>query len=140
MDRPAAGVILFGGSEGLAGVESSPQLADGFQAPMTVDPAQGINTGVAVMNLESEALTLLLELRDSLGARLASAQASLDGHGHLARFVTEFEWDAEVDFSAFRGSIQVEAAGRISAIVLLSRPGQLASLPVVVAAPQTRED
>ena len=54
-DNEVAGVILFGGTVGLAGVGNSAAQPDGFVAPMEVVGESDINTGVAIVNLEDSA-------------------------------------------------------------------------------------
>ena len=65
-DKPVAGVLLFGGSIGLAGVGSSQEMGNGFLAPMETNAAAGIRTGLAVKNLELSALTLTFRLQEHI--------------------------------------------------------------------------
>lgn len=128
-DESVAGVILFGGTTGLAGVGSSAALGEtGFAAPMEV--GSGTNTGVALMNLEAEEVTLNFQLCDEDGEVLATAQMALPEMGHRALFVTEIDWDTVVDFSNFDGLLKVTATGSTSATVIQTRPNQLATMPV----------
>ncbi len=133
-DKEVAGVILFGGTSGLAGAGSSAAQPGGIVAPMETNTASGINTGIAVMNLEEDTVNLDLLLSDRDGGVLATAAAVLPGMGHLATFLSEFEWSAAVDFSDFEGILKVTPDGSIAATVIQTRPGQFATLPVV---PQT---
>ena len=130
-DRPVAGVVLFGGTDGLAGVGSSETQPIGFVAPIETNPGSGINTGIAVVNLEESSVNLTLQLADGDGAVLASAQAVLSGLGHLATFLPDFSWSPAVDFSDFEGTVKVSATGPIAGTVIQTRPDQLATLPVV---------
>jgi hypothetical protein len=130
-DQEVAGVILFGGTSGLAGVGSSAAQPGRVTAPMETNSALEINTGIAVMNLEEDAVNLDLQLCDRDGAVLASAAAVLPGMGHLATFVSDFEWSTAVDFSDFEGTLKVTADGLIAATAIQTRPGQFATLPVV---------
>ena len=130
-DRPVAGVILFGGTDGLAGVDSSVTQPTRFMAPMEINTGSEINTGVAVLNLEESSVDLTLQLTDGDGAVVASAQAALSGLGHLATFLPDFSWSSAVDFSDFEGTVKVSATGSIAGTVIQTRPGQLATLPVV---------
>lgn len=129
-DRPLAGVVLFGGDFGLAGVSSSAPLETGFQTPVDEDAAAAVGTGIAVRNLEDHPIDLDLQLYDSDGVLFDSAQASLAGDGQMARFLCEFEWSSGADHSRFEGTLKVFGSGRIAATALRTRPGQLASLPV----------
>ncbi len=129
-DAPLAGVVVFGGLVGLAGVGSSEALDNGFRAPMETNSAGSINTGIAVMNLENDQLTLDLQLCDRDDNPVASAQISLAAMGQLAKFVTEFNWDKAADFSDFEGTLKVTGDGRIAATVIQTRPTQFATMPV----------
>jgi hypothetical protein len=128
--RPLAGVILFGGSIGVSGVGSSAELLNGFVAPVENNAAQAISTGIAVMNLEPTALTASLELLDANGSRVASGSLPLPANGHVARFLPELSLTPAANLSAFTGVLKVTAPGRISATVIQTRPGQLATQPV----------
>ena len=97
---------------------------------METDAALVINTGVAVMNLEMDEVTLAAELIAVDGSVIATAQLKLVGMGHDAIFIDEFEWSVPVDFSRFEGLLRVSSSGRISATVIQTRPGQFATLPV----------
>ena len=130
-DRPVAGVILFGGTVGLAGVGNSVAQPTGFVAPIETNTGAEVDTGIAVVNLEDRLVSLSLELADGSGVVLASAQAVLSGLGHLATFLTELSWSSEVDFSDFEGTVKVSATGPIAGTVIQTRPGQFATLPVV---------
>ena len=130
-DRPVAGVILFGGTVGLAGVGNSVAQPIGFVAPIETNTGAEVDTGIAVVNLEDRLVSLSLELADGSGVVLASAQAVLSGLGHLATFLTELSWSSEVDFSDFEGTLKVSATGAIAGTVIQTRPGQFATLPVV---------
>jgi hypothetical protein len=134
-DQALAGVILFGGSAGVAGVGSSPLLPVGFEAPMESNTAAAVNTGIAVMNLESEDQTIEVRLFDSQGTLLATSQITLSAKGHRALFVNQFTWQAEpgvqLDFSEFNGLLKVSAAGETAATVIQTRPGIFATQPVV---------
>jgi hypothetical protein len=131
-DLPLFGVIVFGGTIGVAGVGSSLELTNGFTAPMFVNTADQINTGVAVMNLEEASVSLEGKLFDDAGKLLAETQGSIaiDPNGQIARFVSELQWDNQIDFSDFKGLIRLTSSGRIAATVIQTRPGQFATMPV----------
>ena len=130
--QPLAGVLLFGGEMGLAGVGSSPSLLNGFVIPVKVNSAEGLSTGVALMNLENEEVYLHLELVDNDGSLKATAipEQILASRGHLARYVHEFTWDRQVDLSKFEGSLRVHTSGRVGATALITYPNEFATLPV----------
>ncbi len=130
-DQPIAGVVIFSGpTVGAAGVGNSVELPEGFVAPMETTESSGINTGVAVMNLEDADQTLDADLLDSSGQKLASAQVPLAALGHTALFVTEIPWDEPVDFSHFEGLLRIRSEGRTAATVIQTRPGKFATMPV----------
>jgi len=119
---------------GLAGVGQSPPLPLGFLSPVETRNDGGVyqvNTGIAVMNLDSEPVTLTLTLRDEKGHLIDSTQEILCLRGHLSKFVTEFDWPTDIAFDSFRGTLRVETIGRIAATALQTRPGQFATIPVV---------
>ena len=135
-----AGVLLFGGVVGLAGVGSSPEFFEGFVAPMETDLANNVNTGVAIRNL-NDGFAAILEfgLYDADGKLLAQDDAKkLSSQGHLALFVDQFEWVPEdgvaLDFSRFQGTIRVTSNLSLAATVIQTRPGQFATMPVSVLA------
>ncbi len=129
-DRLLAGVVNFGGVVGLAGVGDSQPTTNGFRAPIEADAAAGINTGIAITNLGKETVTVNLQLCDSDGKVLASAQIELSMMGHVARFVDELQWDQTIDFSNFFGLLKVTAEGTLAATAIQSRPGEFVTLPV----------
>jgi len=131
-DRPLAGVILFGGSTGLAGVGNSVPLSKGFLAPVETKAGQ-VNTGIAVMNLDGTASTLnfeLLRLNNSVQA--TGLALPLPGDGHLALFLNEIVWSPAVDFSTFSGILRVTSSGNLAATVLRvqAASSELATMPV----------
>ena len=130
--QPLRGVLIFGGSTGLEGLLPSPTLPTAFTAPVETNKAAGVRTALAIMNLESAAVTILLRLCDSNGVEIARAQLDppLAGMGHRTRFVSEFAWDRAVALSDFVGLLKVTASGKTAAILLQTRPNQLAALPV----------
>ena len=137
-DRPLAGVILFGGGIGTAGVGSSRLLPVGFLAAMESDSSNGINTGIAVVNLINATNTLQLRLLDDQHNLLATAERSMPGSGHFAAFVNEFGWktpggeDLAPDFfSNFVGLFEASSSGNAAATVIQTRPGFFATQPVV---------
>ncbi len=136
-DRPLAGIVLFGGSSGLAGVGASTVSQSGFSAPLEVrkDAAdETVDTGIAVTNLESRAIVLTLTLRNPAGVLLATTTVELPALGHLAKFVGEFAgWNPTLDLTTFTGILRVSFEGRVAATVIQTRPGQFATMPIVPA-------
>lgn len=133
-DQPIAGVILFDSAAGLVGVPSSSANGDGFVAPIESQAEGMVHTSIAVMNLESEEVTLDLQLLSSDRQLLATASLTLAGMGQTALFVEEIEWVPQegvmLDFSSFQGLIDAQASGRTAATAIQTRPAEFANLPV----------
>ena len=91
----------------------------------------GINTGIAVVNLEGDVTVLELLLTDPNGAPLAKSEIQIEANGHTAVFVDQIEWNRQIGFSEFKGNLRVLSQGKsIGATVIQTRPGQLATIPV----------
>lgn len=136
-DSQLAGVLLFGGVVGVAGVGASEPLDNGFVAPIQTSGENSalINTGIAVANLEDDSVTIDLTLVDADGGNLATGQLVLDGLGHVAQFVDEITWDPPVDLIDFQGTVRATSSGRITATVIQQRPEQFATMPVAPISP-----
>jgi hypothetical protein len=132
-DRPLAGVIIFSGGFGLAGVGSSLPTPVGFTGPVEVNAELQIKTGIAIQNLENEATIVDLELRSTDGIPEAVAQLPpIPAMGHTAIFASDVNWDKEVDFTRFQGTVTASVEGRVSATMIQTRPDQFATLPVAI--------
>lgn len=128
-DRRVAGVILFGGSVGIAGVGSSSPLRE-MVAP--VEKAPGVNTGLALMGLGPDQV-LTLALRDAQGNSLARAELELPAGAHRALFVDEIPWQEPWTAQEFQGSLWVEGEADFAATVIRQSSGlgtEFATLPV----------
>ncbi len=126
------GVLLYGGTLGVAGVSNCEPLSDGLLIPLDSDVSAGISAGIAVMNPGNDETTLDLELLDNEGNTLAYAEETLPGLGHLALYAEEFNWDTTVDFSDFIGLLKVTTdSGSVAATGLRIESGAMATLPVV---------
>ena len=123
-------IVFKGEGIGSAGVGSSAEFAEGFLAPMETNTSSSIQTGVAMMNLEEQELTLTAELLNSEGTVLNTAQLSLPSLGHTAIYLDQFAWNETTDLSSFEGLLRVSSDGKISATVIQTRPGQFATMPV----------
>ncbi|UCF39036.1 MAG: PQQ-like beta-propeller repeat protein, partial [Acidobacteriota bacterium] len=135
-NQPLAGVIVFGGSVGLAGVGSSPEISGEFLAPMQTDQQEQVNTGIALMNLSDSSAAINLELLSDSGEVLGTAtlagELALAPRGHRALFLDQFDWDRPIDFAHFNGLLKVQSSEPLSATVIQTSPGQFATMPVVV--------
>ena len=132
-DRAVAGVILFSGNVGVAGVGVSHVMAHGFVAPIETSVQAGVNTGIAVMNLRDTEFTVPLVLCDVDGKRLAAGAVVLAGFGHRSLFVDEIDWvleeGVELDLASFTGTLKAEE-GKLAATVIQVQPGEFATQPV----------
>ncbi len=129
-DQLLAGVILFGGTTGLAGVGAVGELPNGFLAPIETEAARQVGSGIAVTNLQDQPVDLTLRLLSQTGQESARASVRLDPQGHRALFVNELTWSRPVNFSSFLGLLEVTTNGPISGTVLRTQPGRLATMPV----------
>ena len=127
------GVVRFGiPGIGIAGVGASQPL-DGFITPVRRELG-GINTGIAMRNTESHAVTLNLTLRNMRGDEVANGTKTIEGlpaGGHLAQFINELFPEAETD--DFEGTVVGEADGgkvAATALELGTEAGQFTTLPV----------
>lgn len=129
--HPVGGVIRFSlPGVGIAGVGESLALT-GFITPVR-RKLGGVNTGVAMRNVETRSISVTLSLQNKQGLPVGDAAVStLVGGGHLARFIDELF--PAVDTSNFEGTLVVRSGqGRIAATVLElgTRPGEFTTLPV----------
>ena len=104
-EGPMGGVLRFDvPNVGVAGIGASPPVT------AAIFPARrqenGINTGAAVRNLESEEMTLTCALMRN-GRMLAETEIDLNAGGQVARFIDELFKDA--DTSDFAGSVHCTA-------------------------------
>ena len=104
-DGPIGGVLRFDHPElGVAGVGASqPLTAAVFPARRQAD---GINTGVAIRNLETETLTVTCKLTRN-GHQRAETRIELEADAQTARFIDEMF--KEADTSDFLGSVRCAA-------------------------------
>ncbi|HUV12628.1 MAG TPA: hypothetical protein VMY18_03230 [Acidobacteriota bacterium] len=124
------GVILFGGNFGLAGVQSSDEFSHGFMGPVEIQ-GSAVKTAIALQNLENSAVSLTLELLNQKGERLAlSDPINIPSKGRVAKFIDELFAGSGVDFSFFLGSVRLVSDDDVAAMMLQTRPNQLATLPV----------
>jgi hypothetical protein len=136
-DQALAGVIVFAGETGAAGVGASTPLLKNFLAPMESDTTKQVNTGIAVMNLAEEEAEMTATLCDENSQALATAPLNLSAMGHRALFLNQFNWTPEsgvnLDFSDFRGILKITSNRKVAAAVLQTRTGIFATQPVVPA-------
>ncbi len=134
-DGPIGGVLRFDAPGiGVAGVAASEPLNDAlFPARRR---AGGINTGVALRNLEAEEMTVSCTLMRR-GSVLEDAEIRLAAGGQTARFINEIF--PGTNTSDFVGSVRCIApdGGRVAGIALEMDPdnGIFTTLPVVPVDP-----
>jgi hypothetical protein len=110
-----------------AGVGASAALAEST-IPISDDGA--FATGIAFFNPGSTPLTVSLALINEAGERVESAVLrTLEGKGHLARFVGE--WFP--GFSEFRGSLGVSSSAPVAALTLRQNAAPLSYTTIPVA-------
>ena len=132
-DGDVAGVIRFRSpGVGIAGVGSS-QVASSVIAP--VRRKGDLSTGVAIRNTLPSELVVDLSLKQQDGTEIpnGSAQVTIPGQGHIARFLEELFPEAATQ--DFEGTICVRSSnGRLAvvAIELGSEAGEFTTLPVTI--------
>ena len=130
VNRHVEGVVIFGGSMGLAGVGSSPKFPTGFVAPIQKSERREINTGIAFQSLSKEEGPLELTLLDHTGTTLATSSGMLTARGHDAMFVNEFIWGTTINLSEFTGTLLVTATKPVTGTVIQTRSGEFSTMPV----------
>ena len=130
-DGPIGGMLRFDHPDlGVAGVGASPPLSDAL-FPVRRQEG-GINTGVALHNLESSPGLLRCDLMRE-GVLLDSASIPLEANGQTSWFIDQAFPVA--DTSDFAGSVRCDAVGEglFSAVALEMDPGTriFTTLPVV---------
>ncbi|MDA2934688.1 hypothetical protein MYX82_10150 [Acidobacteria bacterium AH-259-D05] len=128
---PVGGTILFAGDLGVAGV-GSVEPAARFLVPIESDASRQVQTGVALANPISSSVEITLTLRDADGMPIpeASASVSLPAHGQLAEFPEQIFAGKGIDFSKFRGTLEVSASVPVAGMAIRVSPGEFATLPV----------
>jgi hypothetical protein len=125
-DSLVTGYVLYETPFGVAGLQHSEPVSQ-VHIPIEVRP--GVNSGVALLVLE-ESQTFELELRNAEGNTVARDSFWLPNGHHIAKFVTEFNWDVPVDFSDFEGVLYMRADLPFAAAALRLSPNGWASLPL----------
>ncbi|MDA2929987.1 hypothetical protein MYX84_08595, partial [Acidobacteria bacterium AH-259-O06] len=130
---PIGGTILFAGSFGVAGVGSVDPMAH-FLVPVESDTSGQIQTGVALANPTSSQAEITLTLRDSEGVVIpqGSTCISLSAHTQVAQFPEQIFADKNIDFSSFRGTLEVGASVPVVGMAIRVSPGEFATLTVTL--------
>ena len=128
--QPIGGTSLFSGSFGVAGVSANEPLAH-FLVPIGAgDPAQS-QTGLALSNPTGSEVQVVLRLRDG-GTLLPDGEVSLalSPNGQFSGFPEQLFQGRGIDFSQFRGTLEVNAPVPINGMAILVTAGEFATLPV----------
>jgi hypothetical protein len=133
-DQPVAGVALFVGNNGIAGVGHSEPVEERAVAPVLTDLSEGTSTGLALMNLENNAASVVLTLRNSSGVAIALAEVQLAANGHDSFYLENLIWTPVAsslpDFGEFLGTVEMNSDTGFAATAIHTRPGQFATMPV----------
>lgn len=121
-----AGVILYRGF-GLAGVPASESLRS-FRAPVL--STDGISQGVALRGSWFEQV-VNLELRNEAGVLVSTAKVPLGRNAHVAKLLSELNWDPMPDLSHSSGTITGHGTADLSATLILVTENEYATLPVI---------
>ncbi len=112
-----------------AGVPASPSATHSIAHVSSMGYTE---SGLAICNPNSIAVTVTLKLRDVAGQVVGSTTVSLGPLGHIARFFTQWFPTGAADFE---GTLEVVATGPVSAVALRydnSQQNVFAALPVIV--------
>ena len=138
--QPIQGTSLFSGSFGVAGMSANPPLAR-FLVPIGAGLSAESQTGLALSNPTGSEVQAVLRLRED-GAPVPDAEAvvSLAPHGQFSGFPQQL-FQGGIDFSHFRGTLEVDAPVPINGMAILVTAGEFATLPVasVLAEPPLGE-
>ena len=128
---PVGGTILFSGDFGVAAAGSAERMSK-FLVPIESDASRQVQTGVAIANPISSSVEVRLTLRDAGGAQVSegSTTVSLSGHARLAQFPEQILVGRGIDFSNFRGTLEVSASLPVVGMAIRVSPGEFATLPV----------
>jgi len=136
-DNRLGGVVRFNITGiGIAGVPPGQPLSE-FITPVRRNSG-GINTGIAIYNIDSQAVDLNFTLQDTQGTPLPGGEKNIENfpaNGHLAQFIGG---DGEVlfpdvDTDDFQGSLVVRVTGgnvAAAALELGTQAGEFTTLPV----------
>lgn len=130
---PIDGSIIFAGPFGVAGVRSV-EASTRFIIPIESDLAQDVRTGVAISNPSSSPVVVTLTLRDSRGVVVPNGTITitLPPHGQTSKLVDEFFANRGINFSNFKGSLEVSASSPVGGMAIHLSPGEFATLPITL--------
>ena len=92
----------------------------------------GVQTGVGLANPTTSIADIMLTLRGEDGEPVPEGVSflSLSVHGQLTQFPEQIFAGKGIDFSDFRGTLEVSASVPIAGMAIRVSPGEFATLPV----------
>ena len=108
------------------------QPSASFLMPIESDTGLEVRTGVALSNPNPGPVDVTLILRDAGTdpVETSTVVIVLAGRGQLARFPEELFAGKGVDFSRFRGTLEVRSVVPLNGMAIRVSPGEFATLPV----------
>ncbi len=95
-----------------------------------VQVQDGIDTGLAIVNMGAQPVTVQLTLMDANGQKVAAQQIILPAGNQIARFIDDPELFGAAVPGAFRGFVQMDTSSEgIAALGLLMTGGVMTSIP-----------
>ncbi len=103
-----------------------------FLVPIESDSLAGVNTGVALANPSSGTIEVTLTLRDEQGQALANGKTTLTlgPRGQVAQFPEQLFSESGIDFTQFRGTLEIGSIVPLACLAVQLSPGEFATLPV----------
>jgi hypothetical protein len=97
---------------------------------LNVDPANGSNTGIAIVNPNPSTATVTLNARNQLGAEVATRTITIGAHGQISDFATQL-FPGDPNFiQGFTGLLFISSDAAVGVLGLNFSGGTFASLPV----------
>ncbi len=129
-DGPLSANLVLDSPQGFAGVAGQ-RPTRAFNVPILRNRSQGIDSGIALIDLSGRPNSVVLELLAADGSITAQTRVQLAALGRTARLLSEIFPDSDVD--AFQGTLSGRSLGEISAMAILLQEGKLATLSVSTA-------
>ncbi len=131
---PLGATILFVSPVGTTGVPGVQPLAH-FMVPIEYDLSdltKAVKTGVAVSNSTTNPVTVTVNLRDTEGKIVPNGTTTiqLQPNGQLARFPDEIYQGKGIDFTRFKGTLEIVSAVPVNGMAIRTSPGQFTTEPV----------
>lgn len=128
--QPVGGTVLFTGPAGTDGVGAS-RPGTRFLAPVEIDAASEVNTGLSLANAGTAPVQLHLQLLGLGGEHLADSPIiSLPTDGNYVRFLDGL-FPGYAFPPGFHGLVKLVAPQPVAAMALRAGPGSFSALPVI---------